>query len=167
MSLTDTLRQKLATIDGYTDSLTGLQEAGDDEMVAAPRRAALIALLTPVAECAAVLAAADGSADAAEQSKIAARLSELTNGGLDKDTTTRMVGDAIGKVQSNGADAVVSDVAGKLSSNEAREAAFMVGANAAWAGGVSASEGVAMQSMAKGFGWEISHMQKLLGQAKG
>lgn len=167
MSLTDTLKEKLATIDGYSESLTGLQEAGDDEMVAAPRRAALIALLTPVTECAAVLAAADGSADSAEQSKIAARLSELTDGGIDSDTATRMVGDAIGKVQSDGADAVVAGVAEKLGGNDAREAAFLVGANAAWAGGVSASEGVAMQSMASAFGWEIGHMQKLLGQAHG
>ncbi len=121
-----------------------------------------------VIECAYLIASADGTTSADELSNIKSKVAALTEGAVGEDLAAAFVKQAEGNATEHGRDARIANLATSLEADGDREIAFLVGANAAWTGGgVGAKEGLAMQAIAKAFGWEISHMHKLLGKARG
>lgn len=99
---------------------------------------------------------------------MAEKLSLVTGGALSEDDVRSLMSDSAGAAESDGRDARIESLAERLESEAEREASFMVAASAAWTGGAGgADEGIAMQAIARAFGWEISHMHKLLGAARG
>lgn len=123
--------------------------------------------LSACIEAATIIASADGSTGADELAHIAERMSDLSDGEIGADAVNAMVRAAATKIEVDGKDAVIASIAERCASAEEREAAFMVAANASWAGGgIGTQEGLALQALARAFGWEISHMHKLLGKAR-
>ncbi len=119
-------------------------------------------------ECAYLIASADGNVSAAEVSHIRDNMSAITDGAIGGDAIGAYLDHSEKMVEKHGRDASISGLAEQLTAAEEREAAFIAGASAAWTGGgVGVQEGLCMQAIARAFGWEISHMHKLLGKARG
>lgn len=118
-------------------------------------------------ECAYLIASADGTTTADEVAHIKDNMSALTDGAITGDVVGAYIEHAAKMVEQRGRDQSIASLAERLKGDE-REIAFIAGASAAWTGGgVGVKEGLCMQALAKAFGWEISHMHKLLGKARG
>ncbi|MEQ9320556.1 MAG: hypothetical protein RIF41_15420, partial [Polyangiaceae bacterium] len=91
----------------------------------------------------------------------------LTDGNVDHVMVQELLREAAAKCDHDGRDGCVTNIANTLTSQEEREAAFMVAAAVSWqGGGISAKEGLALQAISGAFGWEMSDMHKLLGKAR-
>ena len=119
-------------------------------------------------ECAYLIASADGTTSADELSHIKQNMSTISGGSISSDAVGAYIDHSAKMVAERGRDTSITRLAELLPSSDEREAAFIAGANAAWTGGgIGAKEGLCMQAIARAFGWEISHMHKLLGKARG
>lgn len=140
------------------------QQDAAAEAEAAAKRTKLAAAV----DCAYLIASADGTASAEELGHIADKTSQLTDGRVDADVVQTLVSESAAKCDHDGRDGCIEKITTTLGSEEERVAAFMVAAAVSWTGGgITTQEGLALQAIAKAFGWEISHMHKLLGKARG
>lgn len=119
-------------------------------------------------DCAYLIASADGTTSTDEIAHIKDNMSALTDGAISADAVGSYLDASKQMVDEKGREVIISSLAERLPAAEEREVAFIAGASAAWSGGgVGVKEGLCMQAIARAFGWEISHMHKLLGQARG
>jgi hypothetical protein len=119
-------------------------------------------------DCAYLIASADGNTTAEEVAHIKDNMSALTDGAISQDAVGGYLDASAQMVEEKGRDEIINSLSERLPNGEEREVAFIAGASAAWTGGgVGVKEGLCMQAIARAFGWEISHMHKLLGQARG
>lgn len=164
MSLAKTFLQNLPDFTAMVEAVTNkaaAAAAGSEE--ADKRRDELAACV----ETAYFVASADGKVTEEEMNAIANRIEALTDGQITMAITGLWLGTAAAKA-SQDRNAILADVARRLDTEAKREAGFTVAANASWTGGgIGVQEGLALQAIAKAFGWEINHMHKLLGRARG
>jgi len=152
----------------FADTVNAVLEADPEDPVTAMHKGTLITRFYPIVECAYLIASADGGADFSEQAGVAEKLVEVTGGALTAEDVMALITDSTSAAEEEGRDARIESLPERLETEAEREAAFMVAAAAAWTGGgVGAQEGLAMQAMARAFGWEIGHMHQLLGAARG
>ncbi len=162
----------VATLKGITGFGEIVQEASSVDpaaaLTAANEQLSKMFRLAAMVECAYLIASADGNASAEELSHIKKNMNTLTEGAVSEALVDGFLAKAAEKATAEGRDARIKNLATALVAPGDREAAFLVGANAAWTGGgVGTQEGLCMQAIARAFGWEISHMHKLLGKARG
>jgi hypothetical protein len=162
MSLAKQYLQSLPDFSAMIAAVTGKASAPPDETD--KRRDELAAY----AETAYFVASADGSMSEEEMNAIANRIEDLTDGQITMAITGMLLGTAAAKAAQSGRDALLAQVAKRLDTEAKREAGFTVAAHASWkGGGIGVQEGLALQAIARAFGWEINHMHKLLGRARG
>jgi tellurite resistance protein len=177
MSVTDKLRDTLASVEAFGSMVEEQAAAVKSDGAAAAAAASAISAMDQVVmltrfagmvEAACLIAAADGNVSAEESTKIADKLHTLTGGAIGKDKIAEMVKVALANAKSADRDKRFAAVAERLSTEAERETVFTVAAHAAWGGGgIGVQEGLALQAIARAFGWQIPHMHKLLGKARG
>ena len=118
-------------------------------------------------ELAYLVAAANGDVKADERTKIKTKMEGIIGSNFGRDHIGEMLESAADKLAEHGVEARYRYIAEALDNEAERESGFLVAAHCAWDGGVDVKEGLALQAIAKVFGWEINHMHKLLGKAKG
>jgi tellurite resistance protein len=118
-------------------------------------------------EAAYIVAAADGSVSDAEMQRLSHGISQLTKGQLDEQQIHNMVQEAGSRLQSEGRDGRVQAVASIITGSELRRAALLVASGLAWLDrGVGEKEGLALQALAKAFGFSINELHQIMAQAK-
>ena len=114
-----------------------------------------------------IIASADGSTSVEEVVHIADKLCGLTDGEVDASFVRTLIDEAQAKVERDGRDAVIASIGARCTTPNEREMAFLVAGNVSWTGGgIGTQEGLALQAIARAFGWEISHMHKVLARAR-
>ncbi len=145
-----------------------VKKAELQEEIAAAAEAARQSKLQCCVDGAYLIASADGTTSATELGHIASKMAELVAGVLTSEQLDDMVHIAASKVEVDGRDATVANLAATLTDPPERETAFLVAAAVSWTGGgIGAQEGLALQAISAAFGWEMSEMHKLLGKARG
>jgi len=145
-----------------------IKKAEVEEEIAAAEEAARQSKLQCCVDGAYLIASADGTTSPDELGHIATKMGELVSGALTGDQLNDMVHIAASKVEVDGRDATVANMAATLEDPSERETAFLVAAAVSWTGGgIGAQEGLALQAISGAFGWEMSEMHKLLGKARG
>jgi tellurite resistance protein len=115
-----------------------------------------------------LIASADGATGSHEVSHIADKMSDITGGELSTTDVRAMLDISAEKVSGGSRDGLVDEIAGLVEDDAERETAFTVAAAVSWTGGgIGVKEGLALQALSKAFGWEMNHMHKLLGKARG
>jgi tellurite resistance protein len=179
MSVTDKLRESLANVEAFS-SIVEEQVAAQKAVEAAIARdaaaraaqaaqeATRLTRFGSIVEAACLIAAADGDVSADETGHVVDKLVSLTNNAVSKQQVSDMVKNTVAWAKTADRDASFARIATILPSKEERETAFTVAAHAAWTGGgIGVKEGLALQAIARAFGWEIPYMHKLLGKARG
>lgn len=169
MGVQESLIATLKSIPGFGDMVKEAASTDPSAMAnAAVEETLRLVRFLGIVECAYLIASADGTTSADEVAHIKDNVQALTEGAISGELVDGYLRQAAKNVESDGRDARIQNLASVLKEAGDREAAFLVGASAAWTGGgVGTQEGLAMQAIARAFGWEISHMHKLLGKARG
>lgn len=169
MGVQESLIETLKGIPGFGDMVKEAASVDPSEAAtAAVEQTLRLVRFGGIVECAYLIASADGTTSADEVSHIQDNVNAITEGAVNSELVDGFLKQAAKNAESEGRDTRIKNLANVLKEPGDREAAFLVGASAAWTGGgVGTQEGLAMQAIARAFGWEISHMHKLLGKARG
>ncbi|HHH11927.1 MAG TPA: hypothetical protein ENK23_07640 [Sorangium sp.] len=123
--------------------------------------------LSACVEAAYLIASADGHTSTEEVNHIASKMCDLTEHAFDKAHVEALIDLARQYVEAEGREARIASLATTVEGEDKRQAAFMVAAATSWTGGgIGMKEGLALQAIARAFGWDINHMHKLLGKAR-
>jgi tellurite resistance protein len=118
-------------------------------------------------ETAYIVAAADGRVSDAEMQRLSHGISQLTKGQISEEQVQGMVQTAASNLESQGRDARVDAVASIITDGELRRGALLVASGLAWLDrGVGEKEGLALQALAKSFGFSINELHQIMAQAK-
>jgi tellurite resistance protein len=168
----ETIKGMLSQLQAFDDMVQQQKEVAETQAVEADAaeeaaEEAKVTKLSAAVDTAYLIASADGTTSADELSHIANKVSELTDNIIDQGTVQDLVHEASAKCDHDGRDGCIAKIASVLTTQQEREAAFMVAAAVSWTGGgIGAKEGLALQAISKAFGWEMSEMHKLLGKAR-
>jgi tellurite resistance protein len=118
-------------------------------------------------ETAYLVAAADGSVSDAETQRLSHGISQLTKGQISEQQIHDMVQAAASRLQSDGRDGRIQAIASVISDSGLRRAALSVATGLAWLDrGVGEKEGLALQALARAFGFSISELHQIMAQTK-
>ncbi|UQA55151.1 tellurite resistance TerB family protein [Polyangium aurulentum] len=119
-------------------------------------------------EAAYIVASADGNYTSTESQRLVGRVGALTEDKFSDAQLEAMANDAAGRVSAEGLQARAQSIASTLSDPELRRATLLVASAVAWLdGGVGQKEGLALQALARAFGFSIDELHKIMSQAHG
>jgi tellurite resistance protein len=144
------------------------KESSAAQAAAAAAESLMQTKLQATVDAAYVIAAADGSTSPSEVTHIASKMSAATSNVLTESDVQDMIGISAKKLGDSGQEALIAKMASTITDATERETAFSVAAAVSWTGGgIGVKEGLALQAISRAFGWEMNHMHKLLGKARG
>ncbi len=118
-------------------------------------------------EAAYLVASADGRYTSTESEQLVERVGALTENKFAAEQIAAMADSASGRA-SEGLDARAQAIAEILPDPELRRATLLVASAVAYLdGGVGTKEGLALQALARAFGFPINELHKIMGQAHG
>lgn len=130
--------------------------------------AAEATLRAAVIEASYLVANADGSVSDAEAATLSTGMWEVTGHTIAQDQLQNLFEVAMARSDAEGADARFADVANDIQDEDWRRAALLIASAAAWRdGGVGVKQGLALQKLAKAFGFSIDELHRIMAQAHG
>jgi len=163
------VQEALDQVDAYKEMLE--REAAMRAEIEARNAAGEAAIQTQIGafvEAAFLVASADGSYSENEATRLVERVSALTRDKIGADRIAIMAGEAHLRVSEEGRDARFHALAEILPDPELRQAALLVASSVGYLdGGVGQKEGLALQSLARSFGFSIDELHKLMAKAHG
>ncbi|MDI3284409.1 tellurite resistance TerB family protein [Polyangium sp. 15x6] len=162
------VQEALAQADAYKEMLEREAAAkAEAEARHAAEEAHVGAQIGALVEAAYLVASADGRYTSSESDRLVERVGALTENKFAADHLAAMASEAQGRA-SEGIDARARAIAELLPDPELRRATLLVASAVAWLdGGVGQKEGLALQSLARAFGFSIDELHKIMGQAHG
>lgn len=125
-------------------------------------------LRAAVIEAAYLVANADGSVSDAEAATLSTGMWEVTGHTIDQDQIQSLFEVAMARSEAEGADARYEGVANDISDEDWRHAALLIASAAGWRdGGVGVKQGLALQKLAKAFGFSINQLHQIMAEAHG
>jgi len=162
------VQEALAQANAYKEMLEREAAAkAEAEAQHAAEEAHVGAQIGALVEAAYLVASADGRYTDGESAQLVERVGALTENKFASEQLASMAEDARGR-SSEGIDARARAIAEILPDPELRRATLLVASAVAWLdGGVGQKEGLALQSLARAFGFSIDELHKIMGQAHG
>jgi tellurite resistance protein len=140
----------------------------EQEAQHAAEEQAIGAQIGALVEAAYIVASADGNYTSTESERLVGRVAALTENKFSDDQLASMANAAASKVSAEGLQARAQAIADALPDAELRRATLLVASAVAWLdGGVGQKEGLALQALARAFGFSIDELHKIMGKAHG
>ncbi len=168
MQDTAAVQQMLGQSDAYREMLER-EAAMKEEILArhASEEGRIGSQVAAMVETAYLAAAADGRFTDAECAMLSAQVAAMTDNRFSQEEIEQMT-NAAREQAGEGLEARAQAIAGCLEDRDLRRCALLAASAIAWEdGGVGAKEGVALQGLARAFGFSTDELHKIMGEARG